>query len=620
MKKINSNSVESSDGDFSESSSSLIARAGQIMAIMITLGLVSMISSMLVTESLNGDAAQINKAGALRMQAIRISRAYFANTYLSASKPSQAGDEKVLIKKEIHDFNLRLSHLLLGQHIEAKNKTVIELQYFNILKQWRQLNNKNQQTVQLTEDMLQNIADDFDDFVTKIDHLVFLFQLESEKKLSALRLIQGMSLLLILALASIVLVKLNRTIIMPLKQLVNVAEQAGKGNFDVKASYDKNNELGVLAHTINHMSDELKSTYQDFEQHVDEKTQALTRSNQALDILYRAARNLAGYTLSEKSNASYQIDHVILQELEQLIGFGKVTVELNDSKENSLIIDLYSPNISIDHICFNYHKFPLEKQSFLFGHLIWELPKNKQAEDWQQQILQAMADIIATAIELDQKRTSENRLVIIEERAVIARELHDSLAQSLSYLKVQMSLLTRKMQKELAKEQIEETIDDIKEGLNNAYLQLRELLTTFRLKLDDPSIKNALHGTIAEFSAKCQHTIEFNYHLPQNYLTANQEIHLLQIVREALSNIHRHAQASHACVSIELESCSPKKVPLDKIQVKIWDNGIGLPKPLGKQGHFGLGIMEERANSLGTQILFQRRQPKGTLITFDFSH
>ncbi len=70
--------------DFADSSSSLIARAGQIMVVIITLGLVSMISSMLVTESLNGDAAQINNAGSLRMQAIRISRAFFADRLMQA--------------------------------------------------------------------------------------------------------------------------------------------------------------------------------------------------------------------------------------------------------------------------------------------------------------------------------------------------------------------------------------------------------------------------------------------------------------------------------------------------------------------------------------------------------
>lgn len=593
--------------NFRESSSSLIARAGQIMAVIITLGLVSMISSILVTESLNGDAAQINDAGALRMQAVRISRAYYADTSIN----------KAQVKSEIHDFNIRLSHLLRGKIITGERNTAdfseVEAQYQTILLLWQQVNEQSLKVDNLNKEQLNQQTKKIDRFAVQINQLVSLLQLESEKKLSLLRLIQGMSLLMVLAVASIVLVKLNRKLIVPLKQLIKVAKQVGKGNFEVKAHYNENNELGVLANAINQMSDELKQTYQDFEHRVDDKTLALTRSNQSLDLLYRAARNLAGYTMSEQESAAFQIDPLIFEELEQLIGTGKISVNIDDNKQNNLVIDIInSKNTTIDKLCFNYHKFPLEKQSLLFGYLLWEIPKKTVVNDWQKQILQGMADIIATAIELDQKRISEKRLVIVEERAVIARELHDSLAQSLSYLKVQMSLLTRKMQKQLPQAQVEETIDDIKEGLNGAYLQLRELLTTFRLKLDDPSIKNALLGTVTEFNAKCQHPIEFTYQLPANYLNANQEIHLLQIVREALSNIHRHAKATLAGVDISLKE--------NRVVVQIWDNGIGLPESIAKHGHFGVDIMTERAISLNTQVNLSARSGSGTLVRFEFNH
>ena len=577
------------------------------MAVIITLGLVSMISSILVTESLNGDAAQINDAGALRMQAIRISRAYYADV----------SPNKAQVKAEIHDFNIRLSQLLLGKVLDGEHKKTdlseVEAQYQTILSLWQQVNEQSFKIEHLNREQLNHQTEKLDRFVVKLNYLVSLLQLESEKKLSLLRLIQGITLLLVLAVASVVLIKLNRKLIVPLKQLVKVAEHVGKGNFEVKANYNENNELGVLANAINQMSSELKYTYQEFEHRVDDKTLALTRSNQSLDLLYRAARNLAGYTLSEQESATFQIDPLIFKELEQLIGTGNISVNIDDSQQNNLVIDMInSKNITIDQLCFNYHKFPLEKQNLLFGYLLWEIPKNTMANDWQKQILQGMADIIATAIELDQKRSSEKRLVIVEERAVIARELHDSLAQSLSYLKVQMSLLTRKMQKELPQAQVEETIDDIKDGLNSAYLQLRELLTTFRLKLDDPAIKNALLGTVTEFSAKCQHTIDFTYQVPANYLNANQEIHLLQIVRESLSNIHRHAKATLAGVDISLKE--------NKIVVKIWDNGIGLPESIAKHGHFGVDIMTERAKSLNTKVYLSDRAGSGTLVSFEFSH
>lgn len=566
-------------------SSSLVARAGQIMALIIALGLISMISSMLVTESLSGDAAQINRAGALRMQATRISRAHLIDK--SANK--------AMIATEVNTFEKRLSHLFSGGLTSARDNPVIEAQYQRISGIWE----KFKQSAQTTS------IHSFDQFVSEIDRLVTLLQLESEKKLRFLRLIQGISLFSVIIVAFVVLIRLNRVIVAPLKQLVKVAEKAGKGNFELKAEYDGDNELGVLARTINQMSEELKSTYQDFEDRVAQKTKELTRSNHSLEALYHAASNLA-------SNEYHQTDQQIINELEAVLGLGKVSIERNDQSADNMMIGMAPKKETIGQPCFNRHVFPLEKQTQIYGCLVWQTPKKEIAREWQTQILQAMADIIATAIELQQKRYTENHLLIVEERAVIARELHDSLAQSLSYLKVQMSLLTRKMQKNVSKDQLSETIEDIKQGLNKAYQQLRELLTTFRLKLEDPSIENALQATITEYTAKCRHPIKLDFQLPKNYLSANQKIHVLQIVREALSNVYRHAESAQAGVSVSRNG--------NKIRVEIWDDGTGLPNNLKQQGHFGLGIMEERAKSLGTLIELQSIEPQGTRVVFEFEH
>lgn len=585
------------------SSTSLVARVGQIITVIIMLGVISMISSMLVTESLSGDAAQINKTGALRMQAMRISRAYFTD-----HSTRHKG-----INHEIAMFDKRLEHLLSGGLRSARANQAIETQYQQVLKFWQQLKNSalNNNLNQHNDLKKQDSIEHFDHFVSLLDQLVSLLQQGSEKKLSILRLIQGISLLSVLIVSIVILVKLNKYLIVPLKQLVKVANETGKGNFNLKAQYHANDELGVLANAINQMSSELKSTYQDFEQRVADKTQQLTQSNQSLEMLFHAAKQLTSYDSPHTSTKENQhVKPLIIKRLEQVLGFGKVNIKLNQHQHNHLLIDIASPLDSIDNICFNNLKFPLEKQTLLFGYLIWQFPKNEKVTQWQQQILQAMADIIATAIELDQKRNSENRLLIMEERAVIARELHDSLAQSLSYLKVQMSLLTRKAQKNVSYEQLDETINDIKQGLNSAYLQLRELLTTFRLKLNDPSLENSLQGTIVEFKEKCQHPIKLNYQLPDNFLNANQEIHLLQIIREALSNIHRHANATSAGIEISHQQ--------EIIQVNVWDNGQGLPNKFSEQGHLGLGIMEERAKSLNTLIEVVNEKPQGTRIKFQF--
>jgi two-component system nitrate/nitrite sensor histidine kinase NarX len=83
-------------------------------------------------------------------------------------------------------------------------------------------------------------------------------------------------------------------------------------------------------------------------------------------------------------------------------------------------------------------------------------------------------------------------LALLEERAVIARELHDSLAQSLSYLKIQVGRLQLLPGGAEAAAQARDIVTELREGLNGAYRQLRELIATFRLKMEHPRLEDSL--------------------------------------------------------------------------------------------------------------------------------
>ncbi len=526
------------------------------------------------------------------MQALKVSRAVLLN----------GSNGKSLLEKEILEFDHRLGKVFAGGVANTRDVPEVKEQFEKIEVLW---------------DEFKKAPDGwdieaFENFVSVIDGLVTLLQRESEKKLALLRLIQGLSLFLVLLVSVVVLFRLHKVIVIPLKQIVEVAKRAGKGDFELKADYEGTDELGVLASTINQMSQELKLKYQDYEKRVAQKTRELIQSNRSLELLYRAARKLTTRDLA-------QSEKKIVEELESMLGQGSLSIIHAESMEEFIDEDrISSPHSRLEkidpvgssHVSFRKVTFKLEKEAQLFGALVWQLPQDETPEHWQTQLIQAMADLLATAIELDQRRNAENRLILAEERAVIARELHDSLAQSLSYLKVQLSLLTRKVEKDAGAEQVSETIEDIRQGLNNAYSQLRELLTTFRLKLDDPSIENALQGTVAEFSAKCHHPVNLKFHLPNNVLSANQEVHVLQIVREALSNVQRHARASEAGVLLTHKD--------DVVCVKIWDDGKGIDISSGGQGHLGLGIMEERAKSLDALIEIKKREPEGTLVQVEF--
>jgi len=584
-----------------DNSHSLITRAGQIMAVIIGLGLVSMISSMLVAESLSGDAALINRAGQLRMLAVKVSRASILSDfdlYKETNHP-QSTTKQQIKKRNNHyenglkNFDQELHQLFVGGVANPLNNEKINHHYHELLSIWSKL--------KLSKKF--NDIKVFDAFVVKLGQLVFLIQQESEDKISSLRAIYSVSLLLVIIVAFVVLTRINRSIIVPLKQLITVAESTAKGDFEKQLNYAEKNELGILSQTINYMSQELKLMHQNFEDRVNEKTSALSLNNQVLTFLYNISKTL--------TNDNFQIlENNILAELQKILSTGEISLVLNEVKTESLAIDITDPVKFSEGICFSEYRFPLKKGAERFGYLNWLYPLNTPPKKWQSNLIEAVADMITTAHSLALKRVAENRLVIVEERAVIARELHDSLAQSLSYLKVQVALLTKKMEKQLPKEDIELTIVDIKQGLNRAYSHLRELLTTFRLKLDAPNLHNALRSSVVEFSTKCDHPIELQFNLPSQCLNANQEIHLLQIIREALSNIQRHAKANFAKVTVELKE--------NKCWLTIKDNGQGMNDDILLDGHYGLGIIKERAISLNADIVMQSKPQQGTEIKVNF--
>lgn len=578
--------LENEQAEISENSRSLVARASQIMAVIIGLGLISMITSMLVLESLSGDAEKINRAGQLRMLAVKVSRADMLD---------RDDDEvsRTILREAREKFDLAFVHLFDGGLTDGLDEPALYSQYQKVAMLWKNIK---------INDAGSSVAS-YDGFVEQIDRLVLLIQQESESKIGLLRAINGISLFSVVIVAFVVLSRINRNIVSPLKKLIRVASAAGKGDFSLRSEYKVENELGLLSRTINHMSEELKLTHTEFEQRVKIKTSALSRSNKTLAMLYDTSKLLSENTLKKSENK-------ILTELEGNLGFGRVTIKLTEAPLDTLSIEIQTYSTINHGICFEQIVTPIKKQSKKYGDLVWEFDRSNKTQVWQLSLIETVAEMFASASAYEQERLAENRLVIIEERAVIARELHDSLAQSLSYLKIQVALLSKKLDKQLSREQIDSTVEDIHLGLNRAYLQLRELLTTFRLKLEDPSLENALSGTVAEFSSKSGHPIELDFNLNNKSLSANQEIHVLQIVREALSNVQRHANAKFAKVSVVHKESG--------FVVSITDDGIGMKKEHQLEGHFGLGIMQERAKSLRAKININSKKNKGTEVQVIF--
>ena len=118
------------------------------------------------------------------------------------------------------------------------------------------------------------------------------------------------------------------------------------------------------------------------------------------------------------------------------------------------------------------------------------LPAGRHLSHDQQQLVDTLVEQLTGTLALDRHQERQQQLIVMEERATIARELHDSIAQSLSCMKMQVSCL--QMQGDDLPEASRQLLGQIRNELNTSWAQLRELLTTFRLQLTEPGLRPAL--------------------------------------------------------------------------------------------------------------------------------
>ena len=199
-----------------------------------------------------------------------------------------------------------------------------------------------------------------------------------------------------------------------------------------------------------------------------------------------------------------------------------------------------------------------------------------------------------------------DRLLRFEDRSAIANELHDSLAQSLASLKMQVRVLddTLRQDNEVA---IWKEMENIQAGLDEANIELRELITYFRLPVDGNGVVSAIEKAVSRFRLTSSIEAVLQNHWPEVNLPVEYERQVLRIVQEGLANVRKHSGAD--MVRILLNQAH------DARRVLIEDDGIGMSlTPSEIDNHFGLSIMQERAGSIGATLQLESEPGDGTRI------
>lgn len=193
-----------------------------------------------------------------------------------------------------------------------------------------------------------------------------------------------------------------------------------------------------------------------------------------------------------------------------------------------------------------------------------------------------------------------------EERLRLARDLHDDTIQSVIALKQRVQLA----QKSVKDQPSRKTLTELETLAEQTIENLRRMTRALRpIYLEDFGLVTALEMLARETSQNGGIQIEFKKSGEEQRLAREIELALYRMAQEALSNVVRHSQATHAEVRISFEKKG--------VELEVSDNGIGFDMPksptdFAAQGHFGLLGIRERAELIGASLEVESALGRGS--------
>ena len=605
---------------------SLVARMGGAIAAIAMLAVLGMSVSSMVALSTRGSGEAINLAGSLRMQSWKMASLYLAHP------AGDAAHRREEMRAAVEGFATTLTARPILDMLPGSSELDLAGSYARVQATWQQSIQPRfrafaeGRTLPPGADERAATLAEVGEFVRDINHLVKQMELATEAKIKVMQMVLGTALVLTVLVVLLTVYLIHTGLVQPLRTLLEHSNRVGQGDLTVRTEHTGEDELGRLGQAFNAMAEDLSKLYADLEGRVRQKTAELTQSNQSLELLYQSIARLHGAPPGRETYLA------VLREIERVLGLGhgliclgergtgrgKVvasTLQPGDADPCAQVTCAWcqatdAPRASITPEGGQLLTLPLSDAERQYGVMIVEVPAAGHIEARQVQLLEALSRHIGVAIGAEHRTEQSRRLALLEERAVIARELHDSLAQSLAYMKIQVSRLQAALRRPEKQHEAEQILQDLREGLYGAYRQLRELLSTFRLKMEGEDLASVLTQTVAEFAERGGIDIALDVDRSRCMLSPNEEIHVLHVIREALSNVLNHAHARHAWVSL---GCTAD----GRVEAVVEDDGVGI-RQAADVHHYGMTIMEERARTLHGELRFESRRGGGTRVVLAF--
>jgi two-component system nitrate/nitrite sensor histidine kinase NarX len=585
--------------------------------------LLSIALTLWVTWQLEGGAAAVNEAGRMRMMSYRM--ALDATAGKRDTLPAQLRTMDTTI--ELLAAGDPSRPLFVPWNAESTAEfAAARGQWLALRARW----SSGAEDVPTTE---------VDAMVHRVDRFVSQIEQRLSRWTEVLRGFQLAMVGLAIVSALLLLYATHLMVLEPLRRLGQGMGAVRSGDFAARVQVTSTDEFGELAEGFNSMAQRLQSLYGDLEAKVQEKTARLQIQRERLAALYEVSdfvakaetldelargfvakiRRIAGADAvavrwSDERNRHYLILAqeglpAALASEEQCLPSGRCECGQSAATAATRVIAIRAPDGGLRHCARSGFETLLTVPVSLHQRVLGEIDLFYRAphalDDDDRSLIETLASHLAGGIEGLRATAADREAAIANERTLLAQELHDSIAQSLAFLKIQIDLLRKALRREDSGA-TERTLAEIDTGVRESYADVRELLLHFRTRTSAQDIEAALRSTLQKFEQQTGLATDLQSDGHGVALPADVQVQVLHVVQEALSNVRKHAHATSVHLRVQ-------QTPEWRFEVA--DDGCGFDSEASPgDSHVGLQIMRERAQRIGAKVSIHSDAGQGTRV------
>lgn len=441
--------------------------------------------------------------------------------------------------------------------------------------------------------------------------------------------------------------RLREQLLEPLDSMKEWSEWIRAGRLDSHIPLPAKGEFANLIQDVNGITEELNVLTEEMDLRVRAQTEHIADKSRSLEILYDIATSLS---------SAHSLDELLEQFLDTLmilVDARAASVRLLENnqqtrlvasrgmgsqiKEEEKLVDInrclcgritqhgglgiqkgidacnqFLSCSIVEGNCLEMVVVPLQYRDKILGvyNLFLERPSKELGKD-ARDLLNSIGKHLGLAVEKARLDDNARMLAIMEERNMIGNELHDSLAQSLVSMRLQVKMLGEILYKKDIRSAQNE-VSRLNTSISDAHTSLRELLTNFRTRMDERGLDYSIQEFLSRFRQETAINTYYHCDTKQEHIALSpaHEFQVFRIIQEALTNIKKHSNACNVRIFINKQEDGSYSVLIE-------DDGEGISdEPTdGQPGeHIGLSIMHERAAALNGTLDVESEIGEGTRV------